>query len=118
MKLSNSQIYFEISQNIKLLTRREIFKIFLSFPFALLSKLWKTAMRALGVLLCGFFLILTLGMSQGLRSLFVEKMTKFAANLADWLFFPFAVIRFLFALTLYFLNQPVQKPLVRPANKS
>lgn len=108
--LSESQNYFEISNYILRGNRLEFVKIFLeilvALPLALLSKIWRTALKAAGVLMSGLFLALTLGVSKGLRELFVSRVSAFAANLADWILLPIALAICLTRLVLASVIHP------------
>jgi len=109
--LANSKTYYEISNYILREDRFGYFKIFLrivaALPFAIATKILKTLTRCAGICVCGIFLILTLGMSKALREIFVAKVSSFAADLADWVLFPFAVTICLSRLILATVVHPV-----------
>jgi len=94
-ELSDSKLYFEISSHVLHQHRFEFVKTFFgliaALPIALSYKLWRTLLRGAGVLASGACLAMTLGMSKGLRELFISRVSSLAANLADWLLFPFAL---------------------------
>lgn len=102
--LAESQTYFEISNYMLCEDRfsfvRAFFEIIATLPFALVLKLWKTFLEGMGIVAAIFFLAFTLGVSKGLRELFVSRVSSFAANLADWVLYPFAVATCLSRLVL------------------
>lgn len=93
--LAESQSYFEISNYMlcedRLAVVREIFEILAALPFALVVKVWRTLLEGMGIVAAIFFLLLTVGISKGVRELFVSRVSSFAANLADWVLYPFAL---------------------------
>ena len=62
--------------------------------------------RAVGVLLGALFLLLSLCSSSALRELFVRRVQAFAADLADWVLWPIAVVSCLGRLLLAALVHP------------
>jgi hypothetical protein len=62
------------------------------FPFIVLVKALRTVCRFLGIGMGLFVLVSTLGGEEG-RSCFFKRVESFARDLADWVVFPFAVIR-------------------------
>jgi hypothetical protein len=107
--LVDSQTFFEISKHVLHEERAGFVKTFLeilaALPVAAIYKLWLTGCKLAGVLTSGIFLLITLGLSQGLRDLFVKQVASFAANLADWVLYPFAIAtcisRFLLAMVIH-----------------
>src|SRR5579862_9990675 len=90
--LLDSKTYFEISLlGNRSETVKTLFWILAALPLVLVCKILRTLVKGAGVLTVGFFLALTLGVSWGLRERFVACVSSFAANLADWVLFPFAL---------------------------
>ena len=109
-QFSTSQAYFEIAEHLLHCNRFAVVKVFLevlaTIPFAIMWKLGATLLKGVGVLCAGCFLGVTLGVFKGIREVFVKQATCFAANLADWVIFPFAVLICLFRLFLGCLIHP------------
>jgi hypothetical protein len=105
-----SQTYFDVSNYVLHVRRFEFVKTFLwvlaALPFALLYKMWRTLLKGAGVLAVGLFLAATFGISRGLRELFVSLVSSFAANLADWVLLPFALLSCLLKLILASVVHP------------
>ncbi|HSX25488.1 MAG TPA: hypothetical protein VLE89_00595 [Chlamydiales bacterium] len=115
MEFSNSKDFFEIADEDlvqlntfhgRLLCLKDFLKRLAILPFALLYKAYKTFFRALGVLLTAGLILITLGTSCRLRELFVERVSSFAKDLADWLLLPFAILTCFFRLILAFAIHP------------
>ena len=93
--LAESRTMYEISNHVLHKERFDFIKIIFwviaALPLAVIYKLWFTLLKGAGVAAAGFFLAATLGFSNGFRELFVKRVSSFAANLADWVLYPFAV---------------------------
>lgn len=93
--LADSRALYEMSHHILHENRLDfllvIFWIMATLPLALLCKLWFTVLKGVGVIAAGFFILATFGFSDGLRELFIKRISSFAANLADWFLYPFAL---------------------------
>ncbi len=76
------------------------FKMLITLPVALVYKSHRTAFSFLGVGISVAALLLTLCNSSSLREFFIKKVTKLAKDLADWFFWPFAVVLCLSRLLL------------------
>ena len=111
---SESKAFFEISNfieypcaNKRICFAKAFFSILLALPFALAYKLCKTLFRGLGVLFSACMLAVVFGLSQGLRELFVRRVSALAADLADWILpYPLAVLICLSRLFLASLIHP------------
>ena len=109
-ELVDSKIFFEISKHVLLHEgKRDFVKTFLklivSLPFALSYKIWITFLKSGAVFVSGLFLGATLGVSKGLRELFIHRVSALAKNLADWVLYPFAIAtcfsRFFLAMLIH-----------------
>ncbi len=69
-------------------------------PFAFLFKLCRTYFRLLGLTFSALFLLVTLCSSMTVREFFVRRVAIFAADLADWVLWPIAVVSCLARLLL------------------
>ncbi len=113
---SSSQTFFEISSHAqqieydsfrgRLLCLQDFLKKLLILPFALVYKAYKTFFRAVGIFWSAALVLVTLGYSAGLRNFFVERVSSFAKDLADWILLPFAVFSCFIKLILAFLVHP------------
>jgi len=110
---SHSQTYFDFSSSISdeklsdfqsIKGRMRCFCALMEklsiLPFAVLYKAYKTFFRAVGVVLGGSGLILTLGTSTLVREFFSRRFTSMAEDLADWVLFPFSVLSFFVKLLI------------------
>lgn len=74
-------------------------------PLAFVYKLYKTALAVSGVGFGAFLVALTLFSAPGAREFFVNRVMALAKDLADWVFWPVAVVyclcRLLLAATLH-----------------
>lgn len=68
------------------------FRSALFLPLILSYKLMRTFFRALGLALSLSFLLLTFGSSNGAREFFLHRTSTFAADLADWVIYPLALL--------------------------
>lgn len=112
---ADSKTYFSLLDEVDdpgtSLIQARIFsaKIFLNLllilPFGLCYKLGKTFLRVVALFLSGLLLFFTLGSANGIRELFVRRVSSIARDLADWALLPFAVvscaIRLLLAALVY-----------------
>ncbi len=114
MYYSDSQSFFEIASGpqlentfpSRLLCLKDFGKRVLLFPFALLYKACKTALRGVGVCFGALLVLMTVGSSGTARAFFVERISIFAKDLADWLLLPFALITCFFRLLLALFLHP------------
>ncbi len=94
-RTSKFKALFEISKHVLHEGRRDLLKTFFKvigrLPLAILYKFWITLLKGAAVFASAFFLGVTLGISKGLRDLFVQRVSCLAANLADWVLYPFAI---------------------------
>lgn len=74
---------------------KSLFTAVLFIPFALMGKALKTVFKAAAVLFGLVALLPTFGRVSN-RNFFVECVSSFAKDLADWVVFPFAFSRYLF----------------------
>jgi len=95
-EFAHSRVFFEISNHVLHGERLEYAKILLwvlaALPFAIGSKIWRTLLKGMGVVTAALFLLLSLGISKGMRELFVKQVASFGENLADWVLYPFAIL--------------------------
>jgi len=61
-------------------------------PLTLVYKLIRTFLRTIGLAFSLFLLILTFGSSCGICDLFLRRTSILAADLADWVIYPFALL--------------------------
>ncbi len=113
MEISNSQYFFEVSNGPhlentfagRLLCVKDFLKRVATLPFALLYKVYRTLGKGVGVAFSALFVLLTVGSSPAAREFFLRRITAFTKDLADWIFFPFAVVgcflRLLMALAIH-----------------
>jgi hypothetical protein len=113
MYYANSSEFFEISIGpqpdntfqARLLCIKDFLKRCVVFPFALLVKACKTILRFVGICFSAGLVLVTLGSSFRARTLFIERITCFAKDLADWVLLPFALllcfIRLILALVIH-----------------
>lgn len=114
MYYADSNAFFEISNGpqlennfqSRLLCLKDFLKRFAIFPFALFGKLWKTFFRAFSVCFGILLMIVTVGSSLSARDFFIERISAFAKDLADWFLLPFALIGCFLRLILAFLIHP------------
>lgn len=69
-----------------------LFEVIGLLPFALMYKVYKTFLVAVGLALSAGLLLLTLGCAGGVREWFVSRVSCLAKNVADWVLFPFAIL--------------------------
>jgi hypothetical protein len=113
MQCVDSNSFFEVARNLdlengikgRILCLKDFFKKCLLLPFALVFKGLRTVSRFMGIILIINFLLLTLGSSASIRRLFIQSMSGFAKDLADWILLPLAFVgcflRLLMALFLH-----------------
>lgn len=113
MYCASSKSFFEISDYIeysntlrgRLHCFKDFFKRLLVFPFGLIVKSWKTVFRVFGIIFSLVFVLITLGSYFRLREVFVNRLSNFAKDLADWLLLPIAIIvcfcRFILAIFIH-----------------
>lgn len=114
MYCASSSEFFEVSIGPQpentLKARLECVKDFLKraliFPFALLRKLCKTFFRFIGLVFSVAFVFITLGSSSSARELFLERISSFAKDLADWILLPLALILCFLRLILALVIHP------------
>ncbi len=74
-------------------------------PFALLGKGIKTSFRVFGIVLGFSSILLSLGLSSSSRNFFKERMEALAADISDWIVYPFGIaiclIRLILAITIH-----------------
>ena len=114
MHYSDSQSFFEISNrpqventlDARLMCLKDFLKKCAVFPFALLVEVLKTLWRGVGVCFGALLIVITLASSSGARAFFIERVSIFAKDLADWILMPFALIVCFFRLILAFVIHP------------
>lgn len=114
MKSADSQTFFEIGNGpqlennlqARLLCLKDFFKRCLLLPGALLLKVGRTFLRGLSVCFGAALILITLGSSSAARKFFIERISAFAKDLADWILLPFAIVGCIFRLILAFLIHP------------
>ena len=114
MYYANSSEYFEISigpqpdntLQARLLCLKDFLKRCAIFPFALIAKACKTLFRFTGICFGALFVLITLGSSYGARAMFIERITCFAKDLADWVLLPLALLLCFLRLLLALLIHP------------
>lgn len=114
MYYTTSKEFFEIPVTIyqpntlkaRLNCLKDFLKRCIAFPFALLLKAAKTALRIVGVALSLFFVLVTLGCYCRFRESFINRVTSLAKDVADWILLPFAIIAWFSRLILAFLINP------------
>lgn len=114
MYCTTSKEFFEISDHIqqpntlkaRFLCLKDFLKRCLVFPFALVMKACKTVVRAVGICLSLVFVLITLGSYSRAREAFVNRVSSFAKDLADWFLLPIAIVVCFFRLILAILIHP------------
>lgn len=114
MYCASSNDFFEISigpqpdntVQARLLCLKDFLKRALIFPFALIGKAMKTCFRCIGVCISAVFVLITLGSSVSARELFIDRITSFAKDLADWALLPLALTLCFLRLVLALLIHP------------
>jgi len=106
----DSKTYFEMSDHLIFCNRwtlaKTFFEIVALLPVALLWKVWGTFLKGIGFVLMTSALAMTCGIFKGIRNAVVKQATSFAANIADWIMFPFAVLICLLQLIVGCLIHP------------
>lgn len=103
--LANSRSYYEFSDDMfdpemaefnsfkgRLRCLAELLVKWSVLPFALIYKFYRTFLRFFALGLSALSLAATLGLSVGARDFFVDSASSLAADLADWVIYPFAVL--------------------------
>lgn len=85
---ANSDIYEELIPN----NAKSFFAILGILPFALILKIIKTLFRMIGVILALAAIVPTFGRKANQEFLF-ERVSSLGRDLADWVIYPFALIR-------------------------
>lgn len=114
MKYADSRSFFEVSNGpqlgntleARLECVKDFFKRILAFPGALLLKLCKTFFRGVGVCFAACLIVITIGSSEAARNYFIERISVFAKDLADWILLPFAIVGRVIRLILALLIHP------------
>ena len=118
-RFSSSKTYFDFFQEIeqpvicrwnslggRISALNIFFEFLLILPFGLCYKACQTFFRAAGFFFSGFLLFLTLGTSSTARGFFVERVSSFTRDLADWVLLPFALSSCFVRLVLSLLIHP------------
>src|SRR5579872_2737256 len=100
MNYADSRFFFEISNGPQLantwearwLCLKDFFKRCLTFPGAILLKVYRTFFRGICLGLAVLFILITVGSSVVARVFFVERVSILAKDLADWILLPFAIV--------------------------
>ena len=100
MYYANSKEFFEISDYIqqpntlkaRFLCLKDFLKRCFFFPFALILKASKTVIRAVGIIFSLALVFVTLGSYSIAREVFVDRVSSFAKDLADWFLLPVAIV--------------------------
>ncbi len=110
---SDAKGYFEISRQFehpgvceRIFFGKLFFEVLLTLPLAAAYKLVRSFFKATGVLLLAALVLATLGLSQGLREMFLKRVSILAVDLADWILYPLALFTCLFRLLLASLIHP------------
>lgn len=114
MMYSDSKSFFEISTGwqlentfeARLLCVKDFLTRLLTFPFALFAKACKTFFRGLGICFGALLILITVGSSVAAREFFIERVSAFAKDLADWILLPIALLGCFLRLILALLFHP------------